>query len=240
MHGDEEMAGWYRREVADDARVLMLIKLGQADLAAAHFITTEHRVRNETDELPDAMAGMRERLEAVDLWPTLDALLGPLITQRARKNRARAKAAEDNAKTRDVTGQDGTSRDVTARQHNTTQHERETLSDKTPEPPPVATEPKAEKPSRKAPAVRIPATWAPNDAHRVTAKDRRLNVDWQAERFRDHAETNDRRCANWDAAFRNWLAKADPSREPRAPIGPRPTAATLTTVGIPEFRRVTP
>lgn len=230
------MAGWYRRDLADDARLRMLLELGEVELAKAYLDSLDTRVRNEQDDAPGLDADTVERLRRFKLWRTLEELIGAQMANRARANRARAR----NATSRDVTLRNATSREVTATRHNTTQHERETLSDETPKPPPLATEPKAEKPSRKAPAVRIPLTWAPNDAHRATARDRRLNLDWQAERFRDHAETNDRRCANWDAAFRNWLAKADPSREPRAPMGPRPTAATLTTVGIPEFRRATP
>jgi hypothetical protein len=32
----------------------------------------------------------------------------------------------------------------------------------------------------------------------------------EAFRFRNHAIANDRRQANWDAAFNNWLGKAKP------------------------------
>lgn len=176
-----------------------------------------------------------EKLRKIGLEFGLESVLGSALTDRIRKNRHRNKSkhlAHNGDGTLDVS-QD-VAKDVTTDVPGDVASRSRSRSRKIFSPEPV------EKPSRKAPAVRIPATWAPNDAHRVTAKDRRLNVEWQAERFRDHAETNDRRCANWDAAFRNWLAKADPSREPRAPMGPRPTAATLTAVGIPEFRRVTP
>ena len=63
--------------------------------------------------------------------------------------------------------------------------------------------------SRKKPAITIPASWAPNEAHTDYAKAEGINITFQAERFRTHAEANDRRIANWDAAFKNWLLKAE-------------------------------
>ena len=176
-----------------------------------------------------------EKLRKIGLEFGLESVLGSALTDRIRKNRHRNKSKHldhNGDGTRNVA--EDVAKDVTTDVPGNVASRSRSRSRKIFSPEPV------EQSSRKTPAVRIPPTWAPNDAHRVTARDRRLNLDWQAERFRDHAETNDRRCANWDAAFRNWLAKADPTREPRAPIGPRQTAATLTAVGIPEFRRVTP
>ncbi len=64
-------------------------------------------------------------------------------------------------------------------------------------------------PSRKKPAVHLPASWAPNEAHTQYAETEGIALDFQAERFRTHAEANDRRIVNWDAAFKNWLLKAE-------------------------------
>jgi general stress protein YciG len=55
----------------------------------------------------------------------------------------------------------------------------------------------------------LPASWAPNEAHTQYAGDEGINLAFQAERFRTHAEANDRRIVNWDAAFKNWLLKAE-------------------------------
>jgi len=74
--------------------------------------------------------------------------------------------------------------------------------------------------SRKKPASTIPDSWKPNDAHSQYAKEEGIALDFQAERFRTHAEANDRRIVNWDAAFKNWLLKAE--RTVRA----KPTAAS--------------
>jgi hypothetical protein len=65
----------------------------------------------------------------------------------------------------------------------------------------------------------LPASWAPNEAHTQYARDEGINLAFQAERFRTHAEANDRRIVNWDAAFKNWLLKAERTQT-------KPTAAS--------------
>lgn len=52
--------------------------------------------------------------------------------------------------------------------------------------------------ARKRPAVPLPADWTPKG----DAPPREL------ERFRLHAQANDRRCVDWNAAWRMWLSKA--------------------------------
>jgi hypothetical protein len=56
----------------------------------------------------------------------------------------------------------------------------------------------------------IPKDWAPTAAHIERAKEKRVNVLNQAEAFKLHAETHDRRAANWNAAFTTWLMKSKP------------------------------
>jgi len=63
--------------------------------------------------------------------------------------------------------------------------------------------------SRQKPKRRLPESWAPNEAHTQYAGAEGIALDFQAERFRTHAEANDRRIVNWDAAFKNWLLKAE-------------------------------
>jgi hypothetical protein len=62
---------------------------------------------------------------------------------------------------------------------------------------------------RKKPATRLATSWAPNEAHTQYAVTEGIALDFQANRFRTHAEANDRRIVNWDAAFKNWLLKAE-------------------------------
>ncbi|GAC70816.1 hypothetical protein [Gordonia soli] len=59
------------------------------------------------------------------------------------------------------------------------------------------------------PMIPIPDDWSPNDLHR--AKWPRLDVDAEAEAFKDHQTASGRLCnrrAGWDAAFNGWLRRA--------------------------------
>lgn len=58
---------------------------------------------------------------------------------------------------------------------------------------------------------RIPKDWAPTAEHIARAKDRGVDVLSEAENFRLHADTHDRRAVNWNAAFTTWLKKSKPS-----------------------------
>lgn len=62
---------------------------------------------------------------------------------------------------------------------------------------------------RSGPKVPLPASWAPNEKHAQYAEDEGIDLQFEAERFRTHADTYDRRVVRWDAAFTNWLLKAD-------------------------------
>ena len=63
--------------------------------------------------------------------------------------------------------------------------------------------------TRKKPSVKLSASWKPNETHTQYAEDNGIDLEFQAERFRNHAEASDRRMVNWDSAFRNWLLKAE-------------------------------
>lgn len=52
----------------------------------------------------------------------------------------------------------------------------------------------------------IPDSWHPTEKH--YADHPSIDVDHEAEAFRDHAIANSRTLADWDAGFRNWLRKA--------------------------------
>ena len=67
--------------------------------------------------------------------------------------------------------------------------------------------------SRKRPAHPLPDDWEPNDNHRETARTEGVDLARAVDRFRNHAKANDRRQADWNAAFRNWLT-SDYSRRP--------------------------
>lgn len=69
--------------------------------------------------------------------------------------------------------------------------------------------------TRRKPERTLPTDWAPNKRHFEQAKERGADIAFEVERFRNHAQMNDRRVRDWDAAFRNWLSKAQPARVQR-------------------------
>lgn len=70
--------------------------------------------------------------------------------------------------------------------------------------------------SRRSPERALPAEWKPNAGHQMKAEEKHLDVTFLAESFRNHAQANDRRARDWDAAFRNWILKATPGTPPKA------------------------
>ncbi|MBB5748559.1 hypothetical protein [Micrococcus sp. TA1] len=78
-------------------------------------------------------------------------------------------------------------------------------------PGPTLPDPSLSVPTRRKPERPLPGDWAPTPAHSRYAEDNGINLDFQAERFRNHAQANDRRARDWNAAFRNWLLKAEKS-----------------------------
>lgn len=79
------------------------------------------------------------------------------------------------------------------------------------------------KTTRRKPERPLPEDWRPNAVHEAKAQYLGLDVAAQAVAFRDHAETNDRRARDWDAAFRTWLTRA-PQFAPWRPVS-APVAA---------------
>lgn len=69
----------------------------------------------------------------------------------------------------------------------------------------------APKPSRKRPSTPLPDGWKPNDKHREEAQKLSIDLNHQADRFRNWALSKDTRYANWDAAFTNWIKNAKPT-----------------------------
>lgn len=90
-------------------------------------------------------------------------------------------------------------------------------SPQTPQPPTPSREYNTPLPpegrSRRKPSKPIPDGFPTADAiaeqqAKARAAGANLDVTAQAERFRNHAAQNDRRCADWRAAWRNWIAAA--------------------------------
>ena len=62
--------------------------------------------------------------------------------------------------------------------------------------------------TRRHPRVPLPTDWSPKPQHIEKAGELHLNLSREVERFKNSAATNDRRYANWDTAFSNWLLKS--------------------------------
>lgn len=54
-------------------------------------------------------------------------------------------------------------------------------------------------------AVPLPADWEPNPTHARIALERGIDLEAQAEKFRDYARAHGKAYRDWDAGFRNWL-----------------------------------
>lgn len=65
------------------------------------------------------------------------------------------------------------------------------------------TEPLPEKTRKRA--TPLPADWEPNPTHARIALERGIDLEAQAEKFRDYARAHGKAYRDWDAGFRNWL-----------------------------------
>lgn len=77
-----------------------------------------------------------------------------------------------------------------------------------PDPTLVKDSPKPPNDPPKKRETRLPKTWVPTQSHHDRANHLGVNIQEQTEKFRLHAETHDRRAANWNAAFTQWLIKS--------------------------------
>lgn len=82
--------------------------------------------------------------------------------------------------------------------------------------------PRPAKPARRKANRAIPEGWTPRPEERAKAKDAGLNVEAEVERFIDHHTAKGTLYADWDAAFRTWIANAIRFSSDRA--GPRGSA----------------
>lgn len=62
--------------------------------------------------------------------------------------------------------------------------------------------------SRRKPETTLPQGWKPSTRHAEFAQQHELDLSSESFAFRSHAQANDRRMRDWDAAFSMWLSKA--------------------------------
>lgn len=73
-------------------------------------------------------------------------------------------------------------------------------------------------PPKKKQSRTIPKDWAPTANHISRATELNVNLAMESEKFVNYAQANDRRQADWDKAFSNWLIKAS-EFQTRSPNG---------------------
>lgn len=66
--------------------------------------------------------------------------------------------------------------------------------------------------TKKGRAAGLPTAWQPNGQHAELARKAGVDLSREVDRFRDHAAATGRIAKDWDAAFRNWLRKAEELR----------------------------
>ena len=72
----------------------------------------------------------------------------------------------------------------------------------------------------------LPDGWTPTDRHREYAGQHRINLEVEAEKFRNHHAMRGTLGKDWDAGFRNWLVRAVEYRDRDAQRGGPARAAT--------------
>lgn len=146
--------------------------------------------------------------------------------QRAREYRARRRdraMLDKLPEPRQLSIEDVTGRDETVTGVGGVRHSDPSLADPAvPDQPclegsasPPSHPPVSQKGKRKKPGREIPEDWTPEATHEALARQKGVDLDDEAARFRDHARAHGRMCVNWSAAFSNWLRGADRFAAPK-------------------------
>lgn len=80
---------------------------------------------------------------------------------------------------------------------------------------------------------RLPPDWSPSEQHAALALSLGVDLEREKAKFRDHFVAHGKPLADWDAAFRNWLRKANdfaPGAKGSPPSGLRPPPLKLLGV----------
>lgn len=92
-------------------------------------------------------------------------------------------------------------------------------------------------------ATRLPDDWKPSDEDRTWAGKARPDLtpallDMETERFRNHANANNRTAHNWGPNWRNWIGKADAATTPPRGSSTKADAVTALPPSEPWEQRV--
>lgn len=159
--------------------------------------------------MANGMASDMESLVNAGLWDEVDggyqfhdwSHFQPSAEEERKKRRDRSLAGKKGAAARWDSKPDGKSHSKT---------DADSMANECDSDAPTRPDPTNKKSApRSGPKVPLPVSWAPNEKHAQYAETEGIDLPFEAERFRTHADTYDRRVVRWDAAFTNWLLKAD-------------------------------
>lgn len=77
--------------------------------------------------------------------------------------------------------------------------------------------------TQRARATRLPEGWVPSAAHNLLAQSLGVDVEFEADKFRDWCASDAVTKHDWEATFRNWLRRAQPRQRAVGGNAPRPS-----------------
>ncbi len=204
------MANWYQRKPSDDAKLVMLLQLGQVDVVIAALQLSQARCEADGDVVPPCVEPLMEKLHSMGLAPSTDETLHFLRMKRKHRGTTRYPVASG-----------GTTGNHVAPDKKRTEQIREEKSIAPPAEPPAPAKPK-----RKPRSAASFDSWMPKDEHHVIAKERKLSLEAEHIAMRDWLASTGKTYKDYDAFARNWLRRARPEQQPR-PTWIRPGSPLL-------------
>ena len=188
------MANWYQRKPSDDAKLVMLLQLGQVDVVIAALQLSQARCEADGDVVPSCVEPFMEKLHSMGLATSTDETLHFLRMKRKHRGTTRYHVASG-----------GTTENHVAPDKKRTEQIREEKSIA-----PPAESPAPAKPKRKPKAAPSFDSWMPKDEHHVIAKERKLSMAAEHISMRDWLASTGKTYKDYDAFARNWLRRATP------------------------------
>lgn len=176
------MANWYQRKPSDDAKLIMLLRLGRVDVAIAALEAAKAVCEADGDVVPEAVIPFVDELKAFGLMPSADDCLHFLRMKRKHRGTTRYHVAPG-----------GTTENHLA-------------------PDKIRQDKKGEEKKRRAPRVPKPSEdgWAPKQDHIDIAKERGLDLNTEVTAMLDWLKASGKTYKDYDAFARNWLRRANP------------------------------
>jgi hypothetical protein len=176
------MANWYQRKPSDDAKLIMLLRLGRVDVAIAALEAAKAVCEADGDVVPEAVIPFVDELKAFGLMPSADDCLHFLRMKRKHRGTTRYHVAPG-----------GTTENHVA-------------------PDKIRKDKIGEEKKKRAPRVPKPSEdgWAPKQDHIDIAKERGLDLNAEVTAMLDWLKASGKTYKDYDAFARNWLRRANP------------------------------